>query len=46
MCQIAAAEVSHLEIDVAQVKSGQIGATEIESLETLKAIESSINLIR
>lgn len=33
MCQVAAAEISHLEIDVAQIQSGQIRTTEIKTLK-------------
>lgn len=44
MCQIAAAEISHLEIDVTQIKSGQISATEIKTLKTGRVTESNRKL--
>lgn len=37
MGQVAAAEICHLEIDVAQIESGQIGTAEIKSLKTAGA---------
>lgn len=46
MCQVAAAEISHLEIDVAQIKSGQICTAEIKTLGTVEAIASNNDLIR
>ena len=36
MHQVAAAEVGHLEVDVAEVEAGQIGAAEIKTLKTKK----------
>lgn len=38
MCQIAAAEICHLEIDVAQIEAGQIGAAEIKTLNTAQRV--------
>lgn len=35
MCQIAAAQISHFKINVAQIKSGQISTTEIKTLKTI-----------
>lgn len=32
MHQVAAAEVGHLEVDVAEVEAGQIGAAEVKTL--------------
>lgn len=37
MCQVAAAQIGHLEIDVTQIKSGQISAAEVKALRTVTA---------
>lgn len=34
MHQVAAAQVGHLEVDVAQVEAGQVGAAEVQPLRT------------
>lgn len=33
MHQVAAAQVGHLEVDVAQVQAGQVGAAEVQTLK-------------
>lgn len=40
MRQVAAAQVGHLEVDVAQVQAGQIGAAEVQTLKPKKTGES------
>lgn len=45
MRQVAAAQIGHLEIDVTQIQSGQISASEIKTLKSQRVRELQFDLM-